>query len=317
MIFPRRALLGSLPFVGLTDLSAKAQSARVTFGTAMEGGGLAAYGAAFIDAIRSVDPTLEIRAVTTKGIFDNLSLLETGELDLAVVFGEVAHELFAGIGRPPTELRVVSVMFSLPGMFVVRAESRYRSISDLRGRPVVWNGRATGFAVQARYVMDGLGLDLEKDFEPIYTAKLSDGPPLVIEGRAAALWGAGRRWSGFVAVATSPRGARFVGPDADEIRRIRARHPFLAQFTIPAGLYPGQYDPITTVGSWSFVLARANLDEAIGYRLAAALHKVQGMSQVSRLLVDTTVQKTLDAIASPDMLQPGVARFCKKAGLLP
>ena len=42
--------------------------------------------------------------------------------------------------------------------------------------------------------MEGLGLDPEKDFDAIYTATLAEGPMMILEGRAAALWGAGNRW---------------------------------------------------------------------------------------------------------------------------
>jgi TRAP transporter TAXI family solute receptor len=309
-------LLASLSLLGLSTGHARTQQTKITLGTAMDGGAVAGYGAAFIDAMKLVDPSLEIQPVPTKGILDNVAMLEAGELDLALVFGEVTHELFAGIGRPPTKARVVSVMYAMPGMFVVRAESRYRSITDLKGRPVVWHGRNSGLTVQARYVMDGLGLDIEKDFEPIYPARPSEGPPLVIDGQAAALWGAGHRFPGFVAVAANPRGARFVAPDADQIKRIRAKHSFLGQFTIPAGRYRSQYDPITTVGSWTFLLARADLYETLGYRLALDLFTAHGTSQVSKHLADSTADNTLAAIASPDMLNPGVARFYRTTGML-
>jgi len=90
---------------------ASAQTTRLTLGTALEGGSLQNYGAAFIDGLRIVDPLMEIRAVSTGGVQDNVALLEQGKLDLALVFGEVAHELFAGVGRTPTRLKVISVMY--------------------------------------------------------------------------------------------------------------------------------------------------------------------------------------------------------------
>src|SRR5688500_4709129 len=107
-----------------------------------------------------------------------------------------------------------------PGMFVVRADSRYRTIKDLIGRPVVWNSRGSGPALQGRFVMEGLGLDPEKDFEAIYIATLAEGPMMILEGRAAALWGAGDRWPGFVKIANDARGARCLTPgDGDVTRR--------------------------------------------------------------------------------------------------
>ena len=36
-------------------------------------------------------------------------------------------------------------------------------------------------------------------------------------------------------MASSTRGARFIAPNKDEIARIRAKHAFLEEFTVPAG----------------------------------------------------------------------------------
>ncbi len=313
----RRAFLGSASAALLCGGTARAEPTKIVMGTAMEGGTVAAYGASFISVMRSVDPIFEIKGTPTKNIMGNVAMLEAGEADIALVFGEVAHELFAGIGRPPTKLKVVCVMYSTPGMFVVRSDTRFREISDLRRREVVWNGRDSGLAVQARYVMDGLGLDIDRDFTPIYTDRITDGPPMVIDGRAAALWGGGRRWLGFLDVANNPRGARFIVPTAGEIEQIRKKHPFMASFTVPASTYRGQQEPLTTVGTWSFVLARADLDEAVGYRLAAGLHKAERLGQLSKQVAESTVKNTLAAIPSKDVLQPGVARYFKEKNLMP
>ena len=61
-------------------------------------------------------------------------MLERGELDLGLVTGEVLHVALAGIGGPPSRVKVLSAMYSQPGMFVMRADSRPRSIAELRGK---------------------------------------------------------------------------------------------------------------------------------------------------------------------------------------
>jgi TRAP transporter TAXI family solute receptor len=315
-MFGRRKLLSVVPAVALAPARAQAQQAKLTLGTAGEGGGFVPYGAALLDLLKAIDPVMEVRTVPTRGTGDNVPKLEAGDIDLGLVSGEVAHELFAGLRRPVTKLTVISVMYSTPGMFVVRADSRYHRIMDLKGRPVVWNGRGTGFAIQAHYVMDGLDLDIDKDFEPIYIERLTDGPLMVIDGRAAALWGGGLRWPGFIEIANNPRGARFIAPTAEEIERIRTKYEFMKQLTVPAGLYPHQYDPIETVGTWSFILARPGLDEAIGRRLAAALHKAERTGILPKQLAQTTVKNTLAAIPRPEVLHAGVAKYYREAGLL-
>jgi TRAP-type uncharacterized transport system substrate-binding protein len=121
---------------------------------------------------------------------------------------------------------------------------------------------------------------------------------MVLDGRASALWGAGNRWPGFVKVANDPRGARFITPDDEEITRILGTHNFMRRIAIPASRYPGQPDPLLTVGSWSYILARPYLDDAVGYALAAA------------------AQNTLAALPHPDALQGGVELYYREIGLI-
>jgi TRAP transporter TAXI family solute receptor len=312
----RRGFLTSVPLLAWAPHAARAQT-MFRFGMAAEGGSFMVYALAFLDALRTVDPSLEVRRVATDGTIENVAKLEAGEIDVGMVAGEVAHELFEGIGRAPTRLRIVSVMYSTPGMFAVRADSRYRTIGDLKGRPVVWNVKGSGIAVQARYMMDGLGLDIDKDFEPIYTDDRTSGPALVFEGKAVALWGGGLRWPGFVEMANDVRGCRFVLPSAEEIKAIRAKYDFLRPIVVPAGLYPGQYDALTTVGAWSYLLAREGLDDDMGYRLASDLYRMERGGSLSRQLEESTTKNTIAGLPRPGLLQPGVQRFYQEKGLLP
>ena len=240
-------------------------------------------------------------------------MLEAGTLDIALVQGEVVHEALSGIGRPPADLRILTAMYPTAGMFVVAADSPYRRITDLLGKPVAWGAQGSGLVVLGRYAMDGLGLDAAKDFQPIYLERAGDGPAMVLDGRAAALWGGGAGWPGFTAVAKSAKGARFIAPDAQEIARILGKQLPQAGDAGRRQL-PGQDAAIPSVGSWSFVMARPGLDEAVAYRLAKALHELDKAGSPPPLLVDTTAKNTL-ATASRERLHPGVARYFREADL--
>jgi len=289
----------------------------VTLGTATPGGGFPVYGQAVADTINEVDATLDVRPRNTKGSTENVPLLEAGSLDLALVQGEVVHEALTGVGRAPADLRVLAAMYSTPGMFVVRADASYRSIDDLKGRRVAFGARGSGLIILARYVLDGLGLDRDRDFQALLLDAAGDGPAMVMDGRAAALWGGGIGWPGFTAVARGPAGARFLVPDLDGIQRIQRKHPFLKLMLVPAGSYPGQTAELHSVGSWSFIMARPTLTDEVAYRLARALHRGEG-ALGARLAQarETTAANTVAAIARPELLHPGVRRYLREAGLV-
>ena len=295
--------------------SASAQNVKVALGTATPGGGFPVYGDAFIAAIKAQDPELEIAPVNTKGSTENVPRLEAGTLDLALVQGEVVYEVLAGIGRPKADLRLLTAMYPTAGMFVVRADSPAKTIADLKGRKIAWGAAGSGLVILGRYVMDGLGLDAAKDFQPVYLERAGDGPAMVLDGRVDALWGGGTGWPGFVAVASSKEGGRFIAPSAEERARILARHGFLKTITQAGGSFPGQKEPIVSVGSWSFVMARPGLDDAVALRLAKALHAAEAAP--SSQLAETTAKNTLAAITDPNLLHPGVLAYYRQAGLAP
>ena len=304
------------PETGRTAPTAS-QASIVSLGTATPGGGFPLYGAAFADAVNATDPSLAVTPRNTRGSTENVPLLEAGDLDIALVQGEVAYEAFAGIGRQPADLRIVAAMYSTPGMFVVRADSRYRAIGDLVGGRVAFGARGSGLVILARYVLDGLGLDQDKDFQAVYLDRAGDGPAMVADGRVVALWGGGAGWPGFIAVARDPGGARFIAPDAGEVSRIRARHVFLKPLTVPAGSYPGQDAGIRSVGSWSVVLARPTLADDIAYRLARALHRGEA-ALAGRLpqARETTAANTAAAAPRVDLIHPGVLRYLRETGIV-
>lgn len=281
----------------------------VTLATATAGGGFEAYGRALAEVIRAEDPGVEVQLRPTRGSIENLDLLLARRVDLALVTGEVAHErLAAGDG-----LRVLSVMYASAGMFAVRANSPYRSIDDLKGKPVVFGARGSGLVVLARQVLDGLGLDLERDFQAILLDRAEDGPPMVLDGRAAALWGAGVGWPPFVTLAGA--GARFIAPDEAGIARIVARNGLLQRLAVPANSYAGQTAPIQSVGTWSLILVRPGFDEKLAYRLARALHR--GESALAQRLPRARETSAANTVAAVPVarLHPGVLRYLDEAGL--
>ncbi|HEU0083715.1 MAG TPA: TAXI family TRAP transporter solute-binding subunit, partial [Bradyrhizobium sp.] len=182
----------------------------IILGTATAGGGFPLYGNAFAEVMNEIDPTLSIEPRNTKGSNENIPLLEDGKLDIALVAGEPSYEAFMGLGgRPRTNAKILTAMYSSPGMFVVRADTPYRAIRDLVGKPVVFGAKGSGLPILSRYLLDGLGLKQDEDFQSIYLDRAGDGPAMVLDGRAAALWGAGIGWPGFKTMSESPGGARF------------------------------------------------------------------------------------------------------------
>jgi len=279
----------------------------LVLGTATPGGGFPVYGAAFTEVLNAQEPRLRIEARNTKGSAENVPLLEAGKLDLGLVAGEFAS---ATMAKPDTKLRIVAAMYSSPGLFIVKGDSPVRSIQDLKGKPVVLGTQGSGITVLGRTVLDSLGIEIN----PIVLEKAADGPPMLLDGRAAALWGAGVGWPAFGALAK--QGGRFMAPNSSEIELILKKNPQLQAVTLPARSYAGQDAPIPSVGSWSFVFAKPDLPEQAGYLLARAIHQAEAkLAAKLEQARETTMANTLAAAPRPELLHPGVRRYLAEAGI--
>ncbi|KJC49706.1 immunogenic protein precursor [Bradyrhizobium sp. LTSP885] len=290
----------------------------IHFATATPGGGFPLYGNALAEVMNAADPTLSIEPRNTKGSNENIPLLEADAVDIATVAGEPSYEAFKGIGQPPaTKLKILTAMYSSPGMFVVRADSPYKTIHDLVGKPIAFGAKGSGLPILSRYILDGIGLKQDEDFKSIYLDRAGDGPVMVEDGRAAALWGAGIGWPGFTKMAESAIGARFIAPTVDEIARIRAKHTFLKPLTIAANSYPKQTEAISSVGSWSYILVRASLPDDVAYRLAKTLHGVEAdFCKKLAQACETTAANTVAAAPDINLIHPGVLRYFREIGVV-
>ena len=279
----------------------------LVLGTATPGGGFPIYGDAFAEMVNAQEPALRVQPRNTKGSGENVPLLEARQLDLALVAGEVANPALA---KPDTRLRIITAIYSTPGMFIVRGDSPLRTISDLQGRPVVHGAQASGITLLGRNVLNSLGIEVQ----PIYLEKAADGPPMLADGRAVAIWGAGVGWPAFTAIAKG--GGRFIAPSEVEIRAILAKNPSLQPVTLPAKSYPGQEAPIPSVGAWSYVLTTTELDEKTAFLLARAIHRAEG-PLAARLdqARETTMANTLAAAPRRELIHPGVLRYLREAGI--
>ena len=279
----------------------------LVLGTATPGGGFPIYGDAFAAMVNAQEPKLRIEPRNTKGSTENVALLEANQLDLALVLGEIAS---AALSKPDTGLRIITAMYASPGVLLVRGDSPYRTLADLRGKPVVLGAAASGITQLGRTVFSSLDIDIR----PIFLDKVADGPAMLTDGRAEAIWGAGVGWPAFVALAKS--GGRFIPPSDAEIATILKKNASLQRVTLPAKSYPGQDAALPSVGSWSYVLAKPALPEPAAYFLARAIHRAESpLAARLEQARETTMVNTLAAAPRLELIHPGVRRYLAEAGL--
>ena len=98
---------------------------------------------------------------------------------------------------------------------------------------------------------------------------------------------------------------------------MKAKHALLKPMTISAGSYPGQTQPINSLGSWSFILTRLDLPDDVAYRLAKTLHGAEGtFCKKLAQACETTAANTVMAVPGVALIYPGVAKYFREIGVM-
>jgi TRAP-type uncharacterized transport system substrate-binding protein len=113
--------------LGESRMNTTAPKVDVILGAAAYGGGFRLFGNAVAESINKTDRSLSVIPRNTAGSAENIGLLDAGKLDIALVAAEPAYEVFAGIGRGRSDLKIVSAIYSSPGMFAVLDDSSTNS----------------------------------------------------------------------------------------------------------------------------------------------------------------------------------------------
>jgi uncharacterized protein len=271
----------------------------------------APLGEALAAAYRKVLPDLRFASIPTPGTGTNLQRLQAAEAELAFSVANIAYAAYGGLDaqfRPSANnLRTIAVLHPSSVHILVPATSRARTITDLQGRIAV-GPEGSGFT--AKMLMqqftrpDRLILD--------ETLPLSDAPEALADRRIDAAVIVAADPVDVVARATAG-GARLIPIAARDVQRLRTDYPFLRPGAIPAGIYTGEPQAVSTLAVDVLLVTRAGLDDELVRRLTSALFDIlPDLSERFQFLGLMNMQR---APASPIPLHPGAALFYREREL--
>ncbi len=254
-------------------------------------------------------------AEVTGGSVENLSLLMTGQVDVAFSMGTNALNAYQAegsfVGREPA--RVLGLVALYPNVLQLATVegSGVTRLQDLAGRRVSVGAPGSGTEFGARTLLEANGLD----YEDLQAQRLNfnETANALRDGTVdAGFWSAGPPVSSIMDLATA-RPVRMIPLTAEEVRRAAAADPTLRRDTIPAQSYRGQDTPVETLSTPNLLVVRADMAEELAYQLAATLLGARDqLASVHPVARRISAEYTL--AVSPIPLHPGVARYLREAG---
>lgn len=247
-----------------------------------------------------------------------LPLLERGEVMLGLNISIDAYLSYHGLPpyqQPLRNLRLLGMMFPLPIMYMVRADSDLRRVEDLRGKRVVVTFRANVALAQLHKGILATGGLSEADVESLTVAGLPEAMRLLTEGRADAV-PTGLDTALVLQVHSSlPGGIRYLTLGADEAKLPETMPGSQALTMTPSDTSVGLDGTTRVSGVVDYLTTSTHVSDEQAYSVIKTIHENWPALQRDYVQIRDT---TAEAVAPADNTlpyHPGAVRYYREAGL--
>jgi len=276
----------------------------------------AAFTNDLIKRFNSALPQTHIDLKATSGGVVVVSAVDSGEGQLGLAQSDVVYLAYRrGIERnqyPHKNLRAMAVLWVNTLYVVVRSDSPFQSIEDLKGRRVGVILPGTSGEFSTRIVLGAHGMsygDVNPIFEPTDSLmpKLGSGQIDAVFSANPLMLAAARTLSQTVPLRVLPISRTVTN-------RLRGSYPFLRPVTVAPNQLPGQSRPVETLGAEWLLVCRSDLSEDLVYQLTRAFFE-----QLPVLARDHGEAALIDpeqAPATPIPLHAGAARYYREREIL-
>ncbi|HET9269426.1 MAG TPA: TAXI family TRAP transporter solute-binding subunit [Vicinamibacterales bacterium] len=261
-------------------------------------------------------PQTHITLQSSSGGVAVVTSVDKGEGQLGLAQSDVTYLAYRrGIEKnlyPHKNLRAITVLWINTFYVLVRADSPFRSITDLKGRPVGVIRPGTSGEFSTRIVLDAHGMkyaDVKPIFEPTDTLM-----PMLAKREIDAVFSANPLMLDTIQTLSKTTPLRLLPIGRTEVNKLRSSYPFLRPVTVAAHKLAGQTQPIETLGFEWLLVCRSDLSEEVVYQLTReffALLPAMAKGYGEAALIDPE-----QAPATPIPLHPGAARYYREREIL-
>jgi TRAP transporter TAXI family solute receptor len=261
-------------------------------------------------------PQTHISLQPTSGGVVAVSAVDGGEGQLGLAQADVVYLAYRrGIERhqyPHKNLRAIAVLWVNTFHVLVRRDSPFRSIGDLKGQRVGVIPTGTSGEFSTRIVLGAHGLSYA-DMQPIFEPTDSLMPKLA-SGQIDAVLSANPLMLSVTRSLNQTVPLRLLPIGRTVTNQLRGSYPFLRPVTVAANELPGQSRPIETLGAEWLLVCRADLSEDLVYQLTRAFF--DHLPELARKHGEAALIDPEQAPAAPIPLHPGAARYYRAREIL-
>jgi hypothetical protein len=185
----------------------------------------------------------------------------------------------------------------------------------MKGQSMAMGKKNSGTIGSNRVLLKGLGIDIEKDYKPVYAGFGPSADALANRKAAGAGLGAGPP-TGAVTKLMAANAGKFTILDvtAVEAKKMDGGRNLWVPYIIKAGTYPGQVKDVKTIAQPNFLAVNAAVSKEHVYKLTKAIFEnLPFLQAIHKATKAMAVEKAMAGLPVP--LHPGAAKYYKEVGL--
>lgn len=263
---------------------------------------------------------LRCNAESTGGSVFNLNAIRAGDMDVGVVQSDWQYHAYHGSDRfadagPNEKLRAVFSLHPEPFTVLVRADSEIRHFEDIRGKRVNVGNPGSGQRGTVERLMAAYGWTLD-DFALASELPSREQGQALCDNRIDVMLFTVGHPSAAIQEPIATCDARLVPVDGQVVDRLIEDNPYYFRATIPAGMYPGQEEDVTTFGVGATLVSSTDTSEAAIHALVKAVFERFDTFKTLHPAFAVLEKETMvrEGLSAP--LHPGAERYYREAGLL-
>ena len=282
-----RMLLGLGVLLAMGSAGAEAQQTKqLSIATGGTGGIYYPLAGGFGTILAKEIPGITATAEVTGGSIDNMKLVGAGNADVAFTQVDTAVDAVNGRDKFHKKLpiRALAVMYVNLMQVVTLEGNGVTKFADLKGKRVSTGAPGSGTEIFAFRVIEGHGLDKDKDMSRERLSAAESGNALKDKKIDAFMFVAGVPTSAITDVAASP-GMKMLLIDHDHAvpKMIEKFGPAYAPAVIPKGSYPNQDKESKVAAVWNIMAVREDFPEDLAYKLTKImLEKREDLGKVHK-----------------------------------
>ena len=310
--FAIAALLASLCAAACSSGAAAPQPQQLTLWSGIAAG----FTNDLIKRFNSALPDTHIGLQSTSGGVVVVSAVDSGQGQLGLAQSDVVYLAYRrGIERnlyPHKNLRAIAVLWVNNFYVVVRRDSPFRSIENLRGHRVGIIRPGTSGEFSTRIVLGAHSMTYA-DVQPIFEAT-DDLMPKLGAGEIDAVFSANPLMLVAARALSQTVPLRLLPISRKVTNQLRGSYPFLKPVTIAANQLPGLSQPIETLGAEWLLVCRNDLSEELVYRLTREFFAQ--LPAMAHAFGEAALIDPEQAPAAPIPLHAGAARYYREREIL-